>query len=398
MKRSGSKLALLIRTRLVSLRNEWWRRPRKRLQLLIFAGTWAWIIYWFTRVMWTAFATLKSLPAYASALEQLPGSVFLGFLIMLVVSGATVALSAFFLSGELEYLLTTPIPRTTVFNFRLLETAFLNATYLLIFGVPTAIALGLVYRASPLYYVVAAVALLAFLVLATDLGVLVMLAVVRILPPKRAREILSAFLGLLFLAFWFGSDAIRARFFDPTSPHFDAARLEAVKHVGDYLSASFLPSSWLGKVLLNTARGATPAVLVPFALLLAAAVVAHGITARLADSIWARGAAVVRRKASAKHPAEAEIAAPVHSGLRLLLGGGCFPAKRSSSPASPSLREWRFCSLCSAPARKAVSGGRRFFCRRFLAALPLPRWALFWSPSSGGHSGSSKSPRVESAR
>jgi len=320
VKQPQRKLTLLIRTRLKSLRNEWWRKPRKRIQLLIFAGMWAWIIYWFTRVMWTAFATLKGLPAYASALEQLPGSVFLGFLIMLVVSGATVALSAFFLSGELEYLLTTPIPRTTVFNYRLLETAFLNATYLLIFGVPTTIALGLVYAASFLYYLVAAAVLFAFLVLATDLGVLVMLGVVRVLPPRRAREILSAFLGLMFLAFWFGSDAIRARFFDPTSPHFDAARLETVKHVGRYLSASFLPSSWLGDILLNTARGATPAVLVPLILLLVAAVAVHHVTARLADSIWARGATVVHRKTRTEQQVGVRRAEPsARFGMRLLL-------------------------------------------------------------------------------
>ena len=320
MKHSKSKLGLLVRTRLVSLRNEWWRKPRKRIQLLIFTGTWVWIIYWFTGVMWTAFSTLKSLPAYASALEQLPSSVFLGFLFLLVLSGATVALSAFFLSGELEYLLTTPIPRTTVFNFRLLETALLNGTYLLIFGLPTAIALGLVFSASPLYYVLALVVLLVFLVLTTDLGVLVTLAIVRVLPPRRAREILSALLGLLFLAFWFGSSAIRERFFDPTSPHFDAARLEAVKNAGHYLSSSFLPSSWVGQILLTTARGKVSPALAPLLALLVAAFAFHWITARLADSIWARGATVVQRKAPAAGPLEQKVAeTTARAGFRLLL-------------------------------------------------------------------------------
>ena len=131
-------------------------------------------------------------------LRKLMELLLMSLFALLCFSNIVTALSTFYLSDDLELLLSLPISRVTLFVSRLIETMSQSSWMALAFGLPVLGAYGLTYSAGPLYYILVLLILPTFLVIPATLGVSIATMLVTIFPARRIREALAG-VGVLCL-------------------------------------------------------------------------------------------------------------------------------------------------------------------------------------------------------
>ncbi len=193
--------------------------------------------------------------------SKLLGMAFLTFLGILLLSNVVTALSTFFLADDLELLVAAPVDRVRLYGARLVETIVDSSWMVALMAVPLLAAYGFVYGGGPTYYMLAAGATLAFLVLPAVVGAAVTLLLVNVFPARRTRDLL-ALVGLFAVA---GLVAL-FRFLRPER----LMRPEEFRDLVDFLSvlrtpsSPWLPSEWITDALMTHLNG----VFDPFPLLL----------------------------------------------------------------------------------------------------------------------------------
>jgi len=122
---------------------------------------------------------------------KLLGLAFLTFLTILVLSNVITALSTFFLSEDLEFVVAAPVEAETVYSARLIETIVDSSWMVALLAIPLLVAYGAVYAAGPMYYVLAVATVISFLVIPAVLGSAVTLMLVNVFPARRTRDLLA---------------------------------------------------------------------------------------------------------------------------------------------------------------------------------------------------------------
>src|SRR5713226_3040829 len=203
--------------------------------------------YWVVRRVLVYFQTVYELgPALA---YQLLLIVLLTFLSMLLFSNLITALSAFFLSRDLDLVLSAPTPLQAFFYSRLITTTLNSSWMVLFFSLPIFAAYAAVFGGGINFYVSVALVLPLFLIIPAALGALVTHLLVYFLPARRIRDILF-FIGLfafvvLYLLF---------RFSQPerlVQPETFCLFLEFMSAM-ETPSSPYLPSSWSAEIFAAT--------------------------------------------------------------------------------------------------------------------------------------------------
>ncbi len=181
-------------------------------------------------------------------IARLLNMIFLVFFSMLLFSNVVIALSTFYLSNDLGFLLSSPIRFTSVFTVKFTETMINSSVMLMIFGLPIFIVCGQEYDASPLYYIMIPVMLLPFIVIPATLGTSFTMALVRFFPVKRVHQALTV-LGLILGAgavMWF-------RFLKPEQLISEIGITEVMSYIekSRIPTSPFLPSTWASEVLMS---------------------------------------------------------------------------------------------------------------------------------------------------
>ncbi len=179
------------------------------------------------------------------ALRQL-SMILLTFFSVLVFSNVVTALSTFYLSGELDILLSSPVTIDAIYQAKLVETLIDSSWMTLIYGMPVFIAYGVVFKASLPYYLGLILTIVPFLLVPAALGIIVTMLLVNALPARRAKDIL-VLLGLLFFVVIY----ILLRVLQPEK----LVDPDAFPSLVQYLTAMrapvspLFPSSWASEVL-----------------------------------------------------------------------------------------------------------------------------------------------------
>jgi ABC-2 type transport system permease protein len=180
-------------------------------------------------------------------LLALPSAVLFFALVLMVLTSFTTVLSSLYLSGDMDMLLAAPVPMRAVFVVKFfggllvpyLLLFFLLGPFLLGFGQ------GLGWGAG--FFVAAFVVLLLLPLLPTGIGALLVMAVVRVIPARRAREIVGVIGGMVGIS-WY----IFSQFSNQLGPRVANARML------DYLRRfdnALLPSAWAGRALIAAGTG-----------------------------------------------------------------------------------------------------------------------------------------------
>ena len=133
-------------------------------------------------------------PDAAAFVNGLPvvilGTAFLGILL----TSFGVLLQALYLAGDMDFLLSAPIPMRAVFLTKLLQAILPNFGLVCLVALPLLFGLGSVGGYNGAYYLLVVVALAALALAAAGLSSLLVMSIVRLFPARRVAEILG-FIG-----------------------------------------------------------------------------------------------------------------------------------------------------------------------------------------------------------
>jgi ABC-2 type transport system permease protein len=237
---------LLLSPKWLGWKNDFYRGRDRWAQrsLLLLLGICFWVgTYYAVRRVLTYFQSVHELgPALA---YQLLLIILLTFLSMLLFSNLITALSAFFLAGDLDLIISTPLSQSDIYYSRLMMTAANSSWMVLFFSLPIFAAYGSVFDAGIVFYLWVILCLPLFLIIPASFGVLATHLFVYFLPAKRIRDILL-FVGLFaFLVIYF-----LFRFSQPER----LVQPESFGHFVQFLTAMetpssmYLPSSWFAEI------------------------------------------------------------------------------------------------------------------------------------------------------
>jgi ABC-2 type transport system permease protein len=127
-------------------------------------------------------------------LQAVPVLIFAALFLGILLTSFGVLLQALYLSGDMDFLLTSPVPIRAVFVTKLLQAVLPNFGLIALFGLPVLYGLGLSEHYNILYYPLVLLSMIALTLAAAGLSALLVMLVVRVLPARRAAEILG-FIG-----------------------------------------------------------------------------------------------------------------------------------------------------------------------------------------------------------
>jgi ABC-2 type transport system permease protein len=168
-------------------------------------------------------------------------------LVFLVFSSFSSVLSSLYLSGDMDMLLVAPVPIRAVFTVKFFGGLLIQ--YLLLFALagPVLLGYGNGMQYGAFYYIATLLTLALMPLLPAGLGALLVMAVVRVIPARRAREIVSVIGGLIGVLFYIITQFTR----EVGSAVADVRNLNTLLNV----NMPALPSSWAGRALLAAGEG-----------------------------------------------------------------------------------------------------------------------------------------------
>ncbi len=196
-------VARLLWPRLRGTLNRWVRGDRAtRLTIVLFGLLF--LVFWggiFGLFGWLvdAFYSVEVFgPLLARKLLEI---MLLGLFALLCFSNVITALSTYYLSDDLELLLSLPVSRESFHLSRLLETALQSSWMMLVFGLPVGVAYGMAYDAGLDFYLLLLLVAPALVLFAASVGVGTASVLVNVFPARRVREglVLAGVLALGFV-------------------------------------------------------------------------------------------------------------------------------------------------------------------------------------------------------
>jgi len=134
---------------------------------------------------------------FTGVLTSIPALILSALFLGTLLTSFGVLLQALYLSGDMDFLISTPVPIRAVFIAKLLQAVIPNFAILALFGLPVLFGLGASGGFGPAYYPLVVIVMAALALAAAGLASLLVMLVVRVMSPRRAAELL-AFAGALF--------------------------------------------------------------------------------------------------------------------------------------------------------------------------------------------------------
>lgn len=202
-------------------------------------------------------------------------------------SATTAAISTLYLSDDLNFLLTQPVPTWRVFALKVGET-FLNAALVPVFlTLPLLLTVAAYFQAPVWAYPVMLLADLLVFAAPVGLGALLAVALMRFAPVGRVREVSTALGVLISAGLVYAIRALRPEVLVQKLQ--DPSKVEALLRDFAGPSSPLLPPSWAAQGIWQAAQGHLAAPLLPLLLLTGALLLSATLLATKAyQEGWAR--------------------------------------------------------------------------------------------------------------
>ena len=188
----------------------------------------------------------------APFLQAMPVIILTGLFAGILLSSFGVLLQALYLSGDMDFLLASPVPIRAVFVTKLLQAVLPNFGLISLFGLPLLYGLGLSGNYHFFYYPLVLLTMVALTLAAAGLSALLVILVARILPARRAAEILG-FIGAI-LAFTCGQSGNLFNSFG-SSANVSGAQVSNMFSLVARFNTPWLPLNWAGQGLVALGEG-----------------------------------------------------------------------------------------------------------------------------------------------
>jgi len=210
-----------------------------------------------------------------------------------------VLLQALYLAGDMDFLLSAPIPLRAVFITKLLQAILPNFSLILLFGLPVLYGLGASEGYNVLYYPLVLLVLALLALAAAGLASLLVMAVVRVFPARRVAEVLG-FLAAI-LSFTCSQSGQFVHYANLSQDQATRA-FELLTRV----NSPWSPLAWAGRSLVYIGEGrwlsGTGLLLLTLALTGGVFALSLATAERLYYSGWARVQVSARKKKSVRPP------------------------------------------------------------------------------------------------
>ncbi len=294
----------ILKQKALVWRNSLWRASsRQRTSRLILYGFGAFLVWGLFRSLRSAYlALVQTLPAAADGLlaSALSGLAFFTFF-----WGLGTMLSQLFLSSDLELLMVAPIRRRDIYVVKLLEGVW-GTLIPAIMTLTSLLAYGAAFGASLAYYLLALAVTACLLLLLTAVGMAIVLLIVRIVPPGRAREVWTLLWVLVFGVAWVAW-MLASQSNQPLN--WLAQRSQSVAQIGRI--AGWTPPGWAANTLLSFREGAVSPMGLNALLLLAATAISVGLAGWLFERSffhgWSGMRVVARRAKGRSSPSQRRV-------------------------------------------------------------------------------------------
>ncbi len=205
---------------------------------------------WFAELLQEAAlvdATLNLPTDMTPFLQAVPSVALFWAFFLLIFSSFSSVLSALYLSSDLDLLLVTPVPMRAVFIVKFFSGLFPQYAWLLTLLWPFLLGYGTGMEYGRGYILVTLLVLLFLPLFPAGLGTLLVMAVVRVIPARRARDVMSVLGGLLGVGVY-----VISQFVVEVAPYIaNVQNLQTLQQ----LDLPLLPSAWAGRALIAAGEG-----------------------------------------------------------------------------------------------------------------------------------------------
>lgn len=289
----------------------------------------------------------------------IPVLILTGLFIAVLLTSFGGLLQALYLTGDMDFLMAAPVPIRAVFIAKLVQAVAPVFALVSFFGLPILIGLGLSGGYNPLYYPLLLLAMVALSLAASGLASLLVMLVVRVMPPRRAAEIVAFFgaiIGISFSQIGNIANAMGGPDEGPSGAQVSGFLLLA--------STPWFPLNWAGRGLVELGEGRWLTGIPLVALTLGLALGAFWVAVRLAERWYYTGWAGMQVVARRAKPARGRRAATgAAAGVE---GAAATVAAATGSGVTGSV---------GAPVTASAAAGRAPLLARW---LPQPVWAMIW--------------------
>jgi len=243
----------LIAVKFLALKGALRSEEEGRYRVPAFVGLSA--VFWvmlFRSSHWVVTEALKIEPVGDLLVQRLLAITFLVFLGLLAFSNIVTVFSTYYLSDELDFLMSKPIPKEHFFTARFIESLAQSSWVVFIFGLPIFFAAGVGLDAGWPFFAGLVGVIIPFVAIPTALATIVALGVTNIIAAERTRDA-TLFFGLAGFATLFV--VIRSlrpeRLLNPDS-------FDSIGEMLSLLSAPstvYLPSDWCMNVIVPLLYG-----------------------------------------------------------------------------------------------------------------------------------------------
>jgi ABC-2 type transport system permease protein len=158
-----------------------------------------------------------------------------------------VLLQVLYLSGDMDFLMSAPIPIRAVFIAKLVQAVLPNFLIMCAFTLPILFGLGVSAGYNFLYYPLVLIVLAALTLASAGLGSLLVLVAARYFPAKRLAEVLGFVVGTFFFIF---SQTSRFMHFDVNNQ-----QVSSLLNTASRFNRPWSPLAWAGQGLVALGKG-----------------------------------------------------------------------------------------------------------------------------------------------
>ena len=243
-------LLTLLLPKVLSMKNSLSTRVVLKRSPFIAIGIGFWILLYIGTFKVLSF--IRGIDFFGEVLSaKLLSMTFFGLTGFLILSNIITAISSYYLSKDIPFLLAKPITTGDIIRLKWLET-FLNSSWMVLsFVPPVFIAYGVSYHASAGYYISISFVFILFLLLSAGIGIGIAHILTRFFPARRMRITLLGAGMVLFLVLYFAVKSIIPRTLETP-----------VDFLSSFMSfrtdSPLLPGYWITETVLPMLRGKTP--------------------------------------------------------------------------------------------------------------------------------------------
>lgn len=253
-------------------------------------------------------------------LENVPVLVLGTSAIGILFTSFGVLLQALYLAGDMEFLLSAPVPIRAVFIAKLLQAILPNFGLIGLLGLPVLYGLGISGGYNFIYYPLVLIVMVALALSAAGISSLLVMGIVRIVPARRVAEVLGFFGAIVSILCSQSGQFTSSINFSELAKNIVPGRLGVINQ----FNSPFSPFAWAGRALVDIGEGRWLTGLVFLGLTLGISAGVFLFSLNIAERLYYTGWANMQASPKRKKPA-------------------CSPGRRGRvSPSGPTLQTDRF--------------------------------------------------------